>query len=226
MRVRYDAHLLSLSLCYGENSRSILAGAVLPTLHSQVIIKNWHLCGVCWEDSDHKNLHGSPPPEVATNITALIKVAPGECQDCLQSSGERPSPSPNPQASMVLTSKGNSSQWLWLEAKQQFIGKSNISKTRIYNTSVELDPQPENTIKSSASTSSPDLFTTLYLTQGPVKVIPIPDLAYPSLITGPALRYTTPQAWTYQPQLLTSRPNKPRNLPRLRTQAKQRKFWS
>ena len=44
VKVRYDAHLSSLSLWGGENSRSILAGAVLPTLHGHVFCKNWHLC--------------------------------------------------------------------------------------------------------------------------------------------------------------------------------------
>ena len=34
VRERYEAHLPSLSLWYGENSWFILAGAVLPTLHN------------------------------------------------------------------------------------------------------------------------------------------------------------------------------------------------
>ena len=40
VRVSYDSHLPSLSLRDGENSRSILAGAVLPTLPVHVICKN------------------------------------------------------------------------------------------------------------------------------------------------------------------------------------------
>ena len=44
--VRYDAHLPSLSLRDRENSRSILTGAVLPTLRGHVLCKNWHMCGV------------------------------------------------------------------------------------------------------------------------------------------------------------------------------------
>ena len=53
VRVRYDAHLPSLSLRDGEKTRSILMGAVLPTLHGHVLCKNWHMCGVCWEDCPH-----------------------------------------------------------------------------------------------------------------------------------------------------------------------------
>ena len=40
VQVRYDSHLPILSLLEGENSRSILAGMVLRTLHSAVIFKN------------------------------------------------------------------------------------------------------------------------------------------------------------------------------------------
>ena len=40
VRARYDAHLPSLSLRDGDNSRSILAGAVLSTLKSHVLGKN------------------------------------------------------------------------------------------------------------------------------------------------------------------------------------------
>ena len=46
VRARYDAHLPSLFLRYGENSRTIMSGAILPTLHSHVLCKNWHLCQV------------------------------------------------------------------------------------------------------------------------------------------------------------------------------------
>ena len=77
VRVRYNAHLPSLSLRGGENSRYILAGAVLPTLHGHVLCKNWHLCGVCWEDCKRKNSHPPNPPEVATTISGLLKVARG-----------------------------------------------------------------------------------------------------------------------------------------------------
>ena len=50
VRLRYDAHLPSLSLWDGEKSRSILTGVVLLTLCSHVLCKNLHMCGVCWED--------------------------------------------------------------------------------------------------------------------------------------------------------------------------------
>ena len=44
--MRYEAHLPDLSLRDGENLSSILVGTVLLTLHSSVLCKNWHLCGV------------------------------------------------------------------------------------------------------------------------------------------------------------------------------------
>ena len=78
VKVRYDANLPSLSLQDGENSRSILSRAVLPTLHGHVICKNWHLCGVCWEECKCKNSHPPTPPEVATTISGLLKVAQGK----------------------------------------------------------------------------------------------------------------------------------------------------
>ena len=40
VRARYDVHLPSLYLWDGENSWSIMVGAVLPTLQSHVIYKN------------------------------------------------------------------------------------------------------------------------------------------------------------------------------------------
>ena len=72
VRVRYDAHLPSLSLWDGEQTRSILTGAVLPTLRGHVICKNWHMCGVCWEDCERKNSHVPTPPEAANTITDLL----------------------------------------------------------------------------------------------------------------------------------------------------------
>ena len=78
MRVRYDAHLPSLSLREGEQTRLILTGAGLPTLHGHVLCKNWHMCGVCWEDCERKNLHVPTPHEAANTIAKLLKVARGE----------------------------------------------------------------------------------------------------------------------------------------------------
>ena len=46
MWAQCNAHLAALSLRYGENSRTLLAGKVLCTLHGYVLCKNWHLCGV------------------------------------------------------------------------------------------------------------------------------------------------------------------------------------
>ena len=78
VKVRYDTHLPSLSLWDRENLRSILAGAILPTLHGHVFCKNWHLCGVCWEDCERNNSHVPTHTEVATTISGLLKVAQGE----------------------------------------------------------------------------------------------------------------------------------------------------
>ena len=58
----YEGHLPSLSLWYGNNLWSILAVAVLPNLHIHIICKNWHLCGVCWEERERKNSHIPTPP--------------------------------------------------------------------------------------------------------------------------------------------------------------------
>ena len=74
MQARYEVHLPSLYFRGGENSRSILAGEVLSTLHSHVLCNKSHLCGVCWEDCDRKKLHPPTPPEVATTIAGLLKV--------------------------------------------------------------------------------------------------------------------------------------------------------
>ena len=47
VRVRYDAHLPALSLWERENSRTLLEGKVLTTVHGHILCKNWHLCRVC-----------------------------------------------------------------------------------------------------------------------------------------------------------------------------------
>ena len=78
VRVRYDAHLPPLSLRDGDNLRSILTGEVLPTLRSHVLCKNWHICGVCWEDCKRKKSHVLTPPEAATTIAEILKVSWGE----------------------------------------------------------------------------------------------------------------------------------------------------
>ena len=75
--MRYDAHLTSLPLRDGEKLRSILVREVLPTLHGHVLCKNWHFCGVFWEDCERKNSHVPTPSEVATTIAGLLKVASG-----------------------------------------------------------------------------------------------------------------------------------------------------
>ena len=96
MRVRYDAHIPSLSLQDGEQTCSILNGAVLPTLRGHVLCKNWHMCGVCWKECERKNSHVPTPSEAEKTITKLLKVVWGERHGCLQPSGERPSSPPTP----------------------------------------------------------------------------------------------------------------------------------
>ena len=59
--MQYDAHLTALSLREGEKLWNILAWTVLPTLHGHINFKNWHLCGVCWEHCNRKNLHVPNP---------------------------------------------------------------------------------------------------------------------------------------------------------------------
>ena len=79
MRARYEAHLPSLYLQDGENSRFILEGEVLPNLHSHVLCNNWNLCRVFWEGCECKELHVSTPtPKATTTISGLLKVAWGE----------------------------------------------------------------------------------------------------------------------------------------------------
>ena len=71
---QYNVQLLIISLHYGENSWSFLAGTVLTTLHGHAIFKNCHLCGVCWEDCECRKSHVPTPPGVAITIYGLIKV--------------------------------------------------------------------------------------------------------------------------------------------------------
>ena len=79
----YEAHLTALSLWDGENSQTILAGTVLPTVQGHILCKNWHLCVLFWEDCEHKNLHVPTFPNVAAAITGLLKTAREERQSCL-----------------------------------------------------------------------------------------------------------------------------------------------
>ena len=47
-------------------------------MRGHVLCKNWHMCRVCWEDCECKNSHVPTPPEAASTITKLLKVAQGE----------------------------------------------------------------------------------------------------------------------------------------------------
>ena len=91
---------------------------------------------------------------------------------------------PQPHAFMGLTSRGKSSKWLGVEAKEQLTGKSNLPKTCVANSSVEMNPQPDNTIKSSALNNIPEQPNTLPLTHGPTQGTQLPDPAPPASIHG------------------------------------------
>ena len=62
-RAQYDAYLPVLSLQDWGNSRTLLEGGVLPTLHSYIICKKWHLCRACWEYCEHKKSHVPTTPQ-------------------------------------------------------------------------------------------------------------------------------------------------------------------
>ena len=74
---QYNKHLPDVSLLDRENSRTLLVGTFLPTLHGHVFCKNWHLCGVLWEECDYKKLHVYNPLGVATTIDRLQKSGLG-----------------------------------------------------------------------------------------------------------------------------------------------------
>ena len=75
MWVRYDAHLIDLSLRDRRNLWTLLAGTILPTLHIYVLCKNWDLYGVCWEDCERKNLYIPATTEVEATISRMLKTA-------------------------------------------------------------------------------------------------------------------------------------------------------
>ena len=75
--MRYDTHLPALYLWGGENSRSILADTVLPTLHGAVLCKKWHLYRSYWEDCEKKRSRVPTPTEVATTVDGLLKASRG-----------------------------------------------------------------------------------------------------------------------------------------------------
>ena len=71
-------HLTDIYFWDGESLRSILAGTVLPTLHGDIICKNWYLCGVCWEECKRKKLHVPISPDVVNTLYGLLKAAQGD----------------------------------------------------------------------------------------------------------------------------------------------------
>ena len=94
-------------------------------------------------------------------------------------------PPPIPHSYMVLTSRCKSSQWSGVEAERQLTGKYNLPKTRVANSSVDLDPQIDNTVNYSASTPSPSHPNTLHLTHVPAEGTPIQDPVPLASIHGP-----------------------------------------
>ena len=100
-------------------------------------------------------------------------------------------PPPNPQALLVLTSRGNSSQLSGVEAKRKLTGKFILPETHVANHIVKLEPQQSKTINSSASTPSMAPPQPLPPTHGPVEGTPLPDPAPPASIHGLALSALT-----------------------------------
>ena len=85
----YDAHLPALSLWDGENSYIILAGKVLSTVQGYILCKNWHLCGLCWDDCERKNSHVPTSSDVESTLTRMVKIARREQRLRLQPSNDR-----------------------------------------------------------------------------------------------------------------------------------------
>ena len=82
-RLHYVAYLPTLSLQDRENSQNLLEGTVPPTLYGNVICKNWHLCGLCWDDCEQNNELIPTPLDVAPTIIEMLKTAWGEWHGCL-----------------------------------------------------------------------------------------------------------------------------------------------
>ena len=80
-----------------------------------------------------------------------------------------------------------------MEAKWQLTSKFNLPKTFAANCSIELDPQPNKTIKSSASTPILARPNNVPLTHGLSEATPLLAPAPPTLIHGPVLRALKPQ---------------------------------
>ena len=76
--------------------------------------------------------------------------------------------------------------------KRQLTGKSDLTKTCVANSIVELDPQPDNIINTSATTPSPAHHNTLPFTHGPAEGTPLTDLSPPASIRGLSLSSLTP----------------------------------
>ena len=140
-----------------------------------------------------KNCTSPPPVRWQPPSPGSLKWIRGNGRGaCSLAAVGRPPPPPSTQASLGLTSRGKSSQRSGVEVKRQLTGKFILPETRVANCSVELDPQPQNTIKYSASTPNKAQPHTLPLTHSPDEGTPLLDWEPPSLIHIMALSALTP----------------------------------
>ena len=206
----YDAHLPALSLRDEDNSRPILARMVLTNLYIHVLCKDWHLCGVCWEDCERKKSHVPTSPEVAATIAWLLKVAWGDWHEQLQHSGGRPSSPQNPQYDIAQTNLGKCNQLSGWMAKRKYKDNSLLlSSTTSVANSVDLEHDPYPASTASLETPSPYTPTLLLedlasLTSGPAPF---------SLTSGPASPAPTQPCPVVPTRPLFARPYCPRLLP-------------
>ena len=97
-----------------------------PTLHDHILCKNWHMCGVCLEDCECKDMHVPTHPEVATAIYGMLKKSRGDWNERLHPSGGRLYYTQKPYASPNLTCKVKCSRNLGWKAKRKLNGNSQI----------------------------------------------------------------------------------------------------
>ena len=92
----------------------------------------------------------------------------------------------------------------------QLTGKFNLQETSVDNRSVELDPQPDKTIKAAASNTSPASPQRLAQDHGLAECTPLLDPEPPALIYSPALSASTPPSlvrMTPAPPLCLAQPD-------------------
>ena len=95
--VLWRAPTLPVPSVWGE--LAIYSGeAVLPTLHGHVLFNKWHLCGVFWEDCEHKNSHIPTPLRWHLPSPVYLKWLGGDDRGAcsLAAAGRLPPPTPRP----------------------------------------------------------------------------------------------------------------------------------